>query len=219
MKLYGLKNVRNIYGFTMRELAQRIDVSANLINLWERGDVDVPLYRLENLSDYLGIRKTLLLKKEHNTKDLMLIEIARANFKIKEYKSTLDKRSIKNIIDKITEVEYNANETEFFLQETENLLTKIVNMYSLLELEEFEEFRDILESLIDSILEDKNEWEKFKIIYYCKTLSEDLETHEEDYGIFCSKEEIFEKQIHDAVEQLYKIKLYEQEKYEDDEFE
>ena len=219
MKLYGLKNVRNIYGFTMRDLAQRIDVSANLINLWERGDVDVPDYRVDNLSNYLGVDKEILFKEKHNTKDLMLIEIARANFKIKEYKSALDNESINEIIHKVAEVEYNANETEFFLQGTEYLLTKIVNMYSLLDLEEFEEFSDILEILIDNILEDKNEWEKFKIMYYCKTLSEDLETYEDDYGVFCSKEEIFEKQIHDALDQLYKIKLYEQEKYEDDEFE
>lgn len=214
MKLYGLKNVRNIYGFTMRDLAKRIDVSANLINLWERGDVDVPDYRVDNLSSYLGVDKELLFKQEHNTKDLMLIEIARANFKINEYKATLDSESIEDIISKVAEANYTANETEFFLNETKHLLTKIVNMYSLLELEEYEEFNDIIENLIDSILNDKEEWEKFKIIYYCKTLSENLEVYEKDYGVMCSNSEIFEKQIYDALQQLYKIKLYELGKYE-----
>ena len=83
----------------MRDLAQRIDVSANLINLWERGDVDVPDYRVDNLSNYLGVDKEILFKEKHNTKDLMLIEIARANFKIKEYKSALDNESINEIIE------------------------------------------------------------------------------------------------------------------------
>lgn len=206
MKLYGLKNIRNIYGFTMRDLAKRINVSSNLINLWERGDVDVPEYRVDNLSHYLGIEKELLFKENHDIKDLMLIEIARSNFKINEYRDLIedDKESIKAI----SEMLYNANESEFEYQALQSLIEKLIKMYSILDVDEYDEFDDIIRDLIDSMVSDKNKWKRFKIMYESIHGNEDMESWEDDYSLFCDVEQLLKKQIKDNVEQLFKKEIY-----------
>lgn len=214
MRLYGLKSVRTIYGFTMRELAKRINVSANAINLWENGDIDVPESRVDNLAYYLQIDKSLLGKEKHDNKDLMLIEIARANFKINEYRALVKKdtgsinSTIVDVLDSISDLTFNVNETEFEYNAVKTLIEKIIKMYSFLDNDEYDEFDDILREIIDNILNDRGEFIKFKTLYYSLSESEDMELWEEDYGLFCSVEDLLEKQIRDNVDMLLSNKEY-----------
>lgn len=214
MRLCGLKNVRTIYGFTMRELAKRIKVSANAINLWENGDIDVPESRVDNLACYLQIDKSLLGKEKHDNKDLMLIEIARANFKINEYRALMKddvdsiNSTIEGVIGSISDLTFNANETKFEYDAVKALIEKIIKMYSFLDIDEYDEFDNILREIIDDVLDDRDKFIKFKTLYYSLSESEDMELWEDDYGLFCSVQELLEKQIRDNVDMLLSNKDY-----------
>lgn len=223
MKLVGLKNIRKIYGLTMRDLAKKMSVTANAVNLWESGAVDVPEYRLTDLSKLLGLDKQLFLKDNHDAKDLMLIEIARAEYKIEEYKFLIkdDSESIDSIIDetrkmmtkKISNVMFRAKEGEYQYDALKSLLSKIVEAYSKIPFDEYEEFDDLIRYIIGDIVDEPDKWKKFAIMYYSLEESEKMYGLGNDYGISCNVKDLMEKQIRDNVEQLYKKKLYDEGKY------
>lgn len=108
MKLLGLKTIRKTFGFTMRDLAKKLNISANAINIWENGGGEVPDSRIEELSNFFGIDKYLLLKEEHNSKDLMLIEVARFKYMLNEY----NENSKEDVIDVFNDDIINQYKTE-----------------------------------------------------------------------------------------------------------
>lgn len=132
MKLYGLKNVRNIYGFTMRDLAKRINVSSNLINLWERGDVDVPEYRVDNLSHYLGIEKELLFKENYSDEEMFLIYASMMKFKLKKYDDKLDIGRKNEILKELfnADIEYNNPKEKIVYKDFYNYVFIFSNGYT-----------------------------------------------------------------------------------------
>lgn len=223
MKLLGLKNIRKIYGLTMRDLAKKMNVTANAVNLWESGAVDVPEHRLTDLSRLLKLDKQLFLKENHDVKDLMLIEIARAEYKIDEYKFLIkdDPESIDSIISETEELMvkktsnliFRAKEGEFQYSALKTLLKEIVEAYSKIPFDEYEEFDDLIRYIMRDIVDEPDKWKKLAIMYYSLAEDEDMYGWEDDYGIFCSGKQLMEKQIKDNVEQLYKKKLYDEGSY------
>lgn len=223
MKLPGLKNIRKIYGLTMRDLAEKMNVTANAVNLWESGAVDVPEHRLTDLARLLMLDKQLFLKESHDVKDLMLIEISRAEFKIDEYKFLIkdDPESINSIIEesekeldrKVTDLIFRAKEGEYQYDALKTLLGEIVEAYSKIPFEEYEEFDDLIRYIMRDIVDEPDKWKKLAIMYYSLDEDEDMYGWEDDYGIFCSGKQLMEKQIKDNVEQLYKKKLYDEGSY------
>lgn len=223
MKLLGLKNIRKIYGLTMRDLAKKMNVTANAVNLWESGAVDVPEHRLTDLSRLLKLDKQLFLKENHDVKDLMLIEIARAEYKIDEYKFLIkdDPESIDSIISeteklmlkKTSDLIFRAKEGEYQYDALKSLLGEIVEAYSKIPFEEYDEFDDLIRAIMREIIDEPDKWKKFGIMYYSLEESEEMYVLGDDYGIKCKAEDLMKKQIRDNVEQLYKKKLYEEGSY------
>lgn len=226
MKVKGLKNIRKVYGFTMRDLAKRLKVSVTAVNSWENEEVDVSEYRLDELSEFFGLDKQLLLKEKHDMKDMMFIEIARAEFKINDYKLLIkeDDDAVNEIVNESTkqlqrrvgDLMFRAKEGELHYEWMKELVHKLVEVYSSLPFEEYEEFDDFFGSMLSEIKDDNNKWEKLKIIYGCLHESEDMSDWENDYGLFCNVEDLLEKQVRENVEQLYKIKLYKEGLYKPD---
>ena len=201
MKLLGLKNIRNIYGLTMRDLAKRLNVTANAVNLWESGAVDAPEHRLTDLSRLLKIDKQLFLKENHDVKDLMLIEIARAEFKINEYKYLIkdDYKSIDEIIENnIANLTSKAKEEENNYYDIKDSLGKIVEFYSKISTNEYSKFNSFILGL-DNILKDEIAWKKFLIIY--NFLFDD----KNNIGSSIKIENILKSQIIQNIDLLYKI--------------
>lgn len=223
MKLLGLKNIRKIYGLTMRDLAGKMNVTANAVNLWESGAVDVPEYRLTDLSALLRLDKQLFLKETHNVKDLMLIEIARAEYKIDEYKFLIkdDPESIDSIISeseefissKTTDLIFRAKEGEFHYDALKTLLSEVVEAYSKIPFEEYDEFDDLIRAMLDDIVDEPDRWKKFAIMYYSMVEDDSMYVLGDDYGLSCEVEDLMRKYIRDNVEQLYKRQLYNEGKY------
>lgn len=223
MKLPGLKNIRKIYGLTMRDLAEKMNVTANAVNLWESGAVDVPEHRLTDLARSLMLDKQLFLKESHDVKDLMLIEISRAEFKIDEYKFLIkdDPESINSIIEesekeldrKVTDLIFRAKEGEYQYDALKTLLGEIVEAYSKIPFEEYEEFDDLIRDIMGEIVEKPDKWKKFAIMYYSLVESEEMDFFGEDYSLKCDVDDLLEKQIRDNIEQLYKMKMYKEGKY------
>lgn len=215
MKLLGLKNIRKIFGFTMRDLAVKLDVSANAINIWENGGGDVPEERLEQLEYFFEVDKELLIKEVHDAKDLMLIELARSRFKINEYQQMIqhDGESINAIIDKVKEQiegNYWQNlESQSNFESLKTLLEDIIKLYSRVYFDDYDECDSFLREVISAIAEEPEKWEYFRMLWWSLTPSEEMEDEcDEDNIIYCSKEDILQKNIRDNVKQLYKLYQY-----------
>jgi transcriptional regulator with XRE-family HTH domain len=216
MNLPGLKNIRKIYGFTMRDLAKRLNVTANAVNLWESGGVDVPEHRLDELAEFFKIDKQLFLKENHDVKDLMLIEIARAEFKIDEYKYLIkdDSNSIDEIIEDATiNLTFRAKEGESQYYILKDLLSKIVEAYSKIPFEEYDEFDCFIRDLTNDISGDTEKWKKLSIAYYSLLEDEEMDFWGKDYSLKCDVEDLLKKQIKENIEQIYKRKMCEEGKY------
>lgn len=228
MKLLGLKTIRKTFGFTMRDLAKKLNISANAINIWENGGGEVPDSRVEELSNFFGIDKELLLKENHNAKDLMLIEFARSSYKIDEYKEMIinDKDSVDEIIKMSWEEFVNQSEPLFWrtlegqgnYESLKSLLTEIIKLYSNIFYDDYDECDDVFRLMIKEISNKTEEWEYFRVLWFTMFPSENIaDEDDEDYEdniINCSKEDILEQNIRYNVKQLYKLYLNKTGKYE-----
>lgn len=225
MKLLGLKTIRKTFGFTMRDLAKKLNISANAINIWENGGGEVPDNRVEELSNFFGVDKELLLKENHNAKDLMLMEFARSNYKLDQYKQMIidDKDSVDNIIG-IAWEEFTKESDDTFWRTLEgqgnyeslkSLLTEIIKLYSNIFYDDYDECDDVFRMMIEEISNDTEEWEYFRMLWFTMFPSEDMDDKDDDDNIiYCSKEDILEQNIRDNVKQLYKLYLYNTGRYE-----
>jgi len=61
-----IKYMRKDKGFSQEEIARKLDMSANGYGGIERGEVDIKLSRLEQISELFDIELSQLLQKEHN---------------------------------------------------------------------------------------------------------------------------------------------------------
>jgi transcriptional regulator with XRE-family HTH domain len=61
-----IKYMRQDKGFSQEEIARKLDMSANGYGGIERGEVDIKLSRLEQISELFDIELSQLLQKEHN---------------------------------------------------------------------------------------------------------------------------------------------------------
>ena len=61
-----IKYMRQNKGFSQEEIARKLDMSANGYGGIERGEVDIKLSRLEQISELFDIELSQLLQKEHN---------------------------------------------------------------------------------------------------------------------------------------------------------
>lgn len=213
MKAMGLKNIRKAFGFTMRELATELDVTANAINIWENGGVDISEGRLETLSGFFGLEKELFIKENHGIRDMMIIEHARAAYKIEKYKSALN-LDFRNIIEdkelKDVFLHIDMDEESENLVVLKTLIKKLLKTYSNLNSREYNEFDDYMRNLLDMVNQsESNGWEKFKVIMDSLTYDEDIDNWENDYMLFCDAEQLARKQICDNVESLYLKRMYE----------
>ena len=53
----GLKYIRTQCNFSLSELAERLDVSRQIISAWENGKKEIPEARKEQLAEFFGIDK------------------------------------------------------------------------------------------------------------------------------------------------------------------
>ncbi len=223
MKLLGLKTVRKIFGFTMRDLAKKLNVSANAINIWENGGGEVPENRLDELALFFDIEKEILLKENHNAKDLMLIELARSRYKLEEYRHMIkdDKDSIDNVINiaweefakKSDETMWRTLEEQGNYESLKSLLTEIIKLYSNIFYDDYDECDDVFRDMIEEISNNTGKWEYFRVLWFTMFPSENMWENDEDNIIYCDKADILEQNIRDNVKQLYKLYLYETGKY------
>lgn len=213
MKLLGLKQVRETYGFTMRELAEKLNVTANTINMWEKGNLEATDERVIELTNFFDIQTFLLLKSNHTSYEKMLIEVSRARYKIDEYKQSLDIDS-----PEINE-ELSGLSMDLWCEEdtTIDLLGTIrwvIDIYKNNNIDKYMEFDDVMVNIIELFKSDsKEDIEKFKLMVGAMRLYEDLEDWEDDYMLFCDTEQYIRKSIYDNIEKLYKIKMYKENKY------
>jgi transcriptional regulator with XRE-family HTH domain len=61
-----IKHLRQNQGLSQEEIAKKLDMSANGYGGIERGEVDIKLSRLEQLSELFGVELSELLQKEQN---------------------------------------------------------------------------------------------------------------------------------------------------------
>lgn len=61
-----IKHLRQNQGFSQEEVAKKLDMSANGYGGIERGEVDIKLSRLEQISELFGVELTELLQREQN---------------------------------------------------------------------------------------------------------------------------------------------------------
>lgn len=223
MKLLGLKTVRKTFGFTMRDLAKKLDVSANAINIWENGGGEISENRIEELSLFFDIEKEILLKEKHNAKDLMLIELARSRYKLEEYRLMIieDKDSVDNVINiaweefakESNDTMWRTLEGQGNYESLKSLLTEIIKLYSNIFYDDYDECDDVFRLMIEEISNETEEWEYFRVLWFTMFPSENMWENDEDNIIYCDKADILEQNIRDNVKQLYKLYLYETGKY------
>ncbi|WP_195979893.1 helix-turn-helix domain-containing protein [Clostridium butyricum] len=218
MQLLGLKQIRKIFGFTMRDLAKLLDVSANAINLWENGGVDVPESRLNQLSIFFDLNKEIFLKNQMNTKDLMHIEFARSRYKMNEYKQLMgyDNKVYDDIVSE-TKEEYikDWQKTDWeTLENRENyiclktLISKLIKVYSVLNCDDYDDCDSYLREVLDSIVNKSKGWEYFEILWDSLKENCDVEDSDKDFIIYCEKEDILERNIRKNVYELFKLKKF-----------
>lgn len=146
MKLYGLKFIRNTFSLTMKELAEKVGVSSNTINLWEKCTLDVTDERILQLRKIFGLKRAVFAydfdKEDENTSRMILaVETARLEYKIKEYNS----KYIENFkIDTTDKLELLEGNREMF----EKLTLGIKHMAEKLPEDKFNEFSKIFEEII-----------------------------------------------------------------------
>lgn len=120
----NLKYIRKSFGFTMRDLAKRINVSANAINLWENGDINISETNENKLVELFGIEKQLFYKETLSENDKLVISKARY---LNELTSNIELDIIREIsseeLEYIRKIKYCINNKE------NNILCKhIINM-------------------------------------------------------------------------------------------
>lgn len=212
MKLLGLKKVREIFGFTMRELADRLDVTPNTINLWEKGKLDVTDARLSDLEWFFKVKSEILFKEEHSVEELMKIEIARTSFKLEEYREQItDERKKSEISDWICQFNLEEDRMEDF----KYTVQRLGKLYAELEMEEYCALDESLDILLDLILEDNSNWYKIDILNKClvdgKSLEENIQiANRDEYMIDKSYGAEAEALIiiREKLSALYKKELY-----------
>lgn len=212
MKLYGLKFIRNTFSLTMKELAEKVGVSSNTINLWEKCTLDVTDERVLQLRNIFGLRAVVLGydfdKEDENTSRMILaVETARLEYKIKEYNS----KYIENFkIDNTDKLELLEGNREMF----ESLNLGIKHMAEKLPEDKFNELGKIFEEIIKFTVDDV--WSKGNIMYlkkwyeiinfntYGKYSYEDIEK--------CSLEEYIKIEIAESFQKLLYIETCKMEK-------
>lgn len=132
MKLYGLKNIRTVYGFTMRELGEKINVTSNTINLWEKGSLEATDERACELSHYLGIEKELLFKENYSDEEMFLIYASMMKFKLKKYDDKLDVGRKNEILKELfnADIEYNNPKEKIVYKDFYNYVFIFSNGYT-----------------------------------------------------------------------------------------
>lgn len=164
MKLYGLRFIRNTFSLTMKELSEKIGVSSNTINLWEKGTLDVTDERVLQLTNFFGVKSAVLrydFEKEDEDTSMMLlaVETARLEYKIKEYNS----KYIEKIkVDTIGKIELLEGNREMY----EKLISGIKHMSEKLTQSEFNELGNLFEEIIKFTVDDV--WHKNNLEYLKK---------------------------------------------------
>ncbi|WP_035790280.1 helix-turn-helix transcriptional regulator [Clostridium beijerinckii] len=218
MKLLGLKKVREIFGFTMRELADRLDVTPNTINLWEKGKLDVTDGRLSDLEWFFKVKSEILFKEEHSIEELIDIEIARTTFKLEEYRKQItDERKKSEISTWICQFNLEEDRMEDFKYTVQRLGT----IFSRLELSDYCTFDEDLNELLDLIIDNDVNWYKIGILVNCLNGDDDsgvsniTRANRDEYMIDKSygvKEEALIT-IREKLEALYTKELYDRGEY------
>lgn len=218
MKLLGLKKVREIFGFTMRELADRLEVTPNTINLWEKGKLDVTDVRLSVLVYFFKVvSPEILFKEEHSIEELMQIEIARTTFKLEEYREQItDERKKSDISSWICEFNLEKDRMEDFKYTVQRLGT----IFARLDMDDYCTFDEDINILLDLIIENDSNWYKISILNKCLTDGESLEeniqiSNREEYMIDKSNGAEAEALIiiREKLEALYIKELYNRGEY------
>ena len=130
----------------MKELAEKVGVSSNTINLWEKCTLDVTDERILQLRKIFGLKRAVFAydfdKEDENTSRMILaVETARLEYKIKEYNS----KYIENFkIDTTDKLELLEGNREMF----EKLTLGIKHMAEKLPEDKFNEFSKIFEEII-----------------------------------------------------------------------
>lgn len=217
MKLLGLKQIRKIYGLTMRDLAKLLNVSPNTINLWENGDIDVPDERVETIERALGINKILFFSKL-DSRQLMLVELARASYKADEYRRNiiLDGSDEKILEENKKEFEEQFNKINFKIhdrimdyEDLQDLIRSIIYLYSDAPKSWLEEINEFLFDTVNNLTQYGSDYyEKLKVVTDALWEGEDMECFGDEYYYECSVEDYLEKTIRDCVEKLINIKKF-----------
>lgn len=221
MKLLGLKKVRETFGFTMRELADKLDVTPNTINLWEKGKIDVTESRITQLYYFFKVSPEILFKEEHSIEELMTIEIARTSFKLEEYREQItDEKKMDEIGNWIVEFNMEDDRMEYF----KATVKRLGSLYSRLDWDQYCTFDDNFNELLDLLVDEQNDesWFKADILVECLSNGEQdgdafniTSSNRDEYMIDKSfgmeREAIIT--IREKLSALYKKKLYENELY------
>ncbi|NRT88900.1 helix-turn-helix domain-containing protein [Clostridium beijerinckii] len=219
MKLFGLKKVRETFGFTMRELADRLDVTPNTINLWEKGKLDVTDARVSALLYFFKVTPEILSKEEHSIEELIDIEIARSTFKLEEYREQItDERKKSEIVDWIFKFRLEEDRMEDF----KNTVERLGVIFSRLDLDDYCTFDQDLNELLDLIIENDVNWYKLGILVRCLYDTDDdggvyniTPANRDEYmidNLYGAKEEAIIT-IREKLEALYIKELYDRGEY------
>lgn len=161
MKLLGLKQVRETFGFTMRELAEKLGVTANTINLWEKGKIDVTDSRLKDIIKFFKVPAEILFTENHTVEDKIYIEIGRCTFKLEEYRKQItDEKQKSQIEDFIAELILENDRMDDF----KYTVQKLGEIFSKLDREDYCDFNDELNIILNSVIRKDLNWYKLRIL-------------------------------------------------------
>lgn len=65
----GLRYIRKQCNFSLSQLAERLEVSRQIISAWENGKKEIPEMRKKQLADFLVLTSVSLMKYRRNRKE------------------------------------------------------------------------------------------------------------------------------------------------------
>lgn len=187
----GLTYIRKSFGFTMKDLGEKLDVSANTINLWEKGKLEPTEERIEQLEEFLKLPRELFNKQIFDDDEIFMIENARFNYVITKYKKSKFNRQF--VDDYLGEFE----KTEELIY----LLDSIIEAHDKLDGWYFAYMVEAIIQFINSSLQDINNISKLQFLLNSMVYSDEDPTLKE-----CSKEDLIGFNIRYLLNQYTELK-------------
>jgi transcriptional regulator with XRE-family HTH domain len=154
----GLTYIRKSFGLTMKELGEKIGVSSNTINLWEKGKLKITDQRLKQLEDFFELPGYVFYKKEFDEDELIFIERSRTKYVMNKLQSS---KYSENFIANYVEIGImKPQELEYFLDNLKDCFDKLSS-------NNFMWMMDILNDVIELCLEDEKNFARLDLAVSC----------------------------------------------------